>query len=306
MRQDDDEEKLFPEFKVPSKPKKFFKLGKVFLMLWSEPAGESSASGSTVTVYEPGLSSGRYGERVFSKVRRFVIVREGTTYSIAAPIMTYNRQGVSKPGIIKSEHAIVHTSKSPPQPRDSELPSRSSELGMLPGAIRVIPDDPNSKLDDLSRIHFGRLYTIEHNTKVKSFGIVQKECIRILINDLKETLQSSLERTADLNPSLRAASRRLLIWDASEKAMEVPENPHIEATSQMEHTNIQASAKEVINYFRSNGFTRVADEVENAMLELAPRLENRDDKNNGPINDEDNEDTDTESGDDRKENDLQP
>lgn len=79
-----------PGYRLRSSPKKFFIIGRVsrascssphaclhrvqvFLILWAEPAGESAVS----SIQPPALHiKGRYGQQVFSKVRRFVVIRE--------------------------------------------------------------------------------------------------------------------------------------------------------------------------------------------------------------------------------------
>ena len=81
-------EKLFKTFRKRDNPRNFFTLGKVFRVLWVDPAGESATIVSSLET-----TVGKYGERVFSKVRRFVVVREGETYCSALPITSYNQRG---------------------------------------------------------------------------------------------------------------------------------------------------------------------------------------------------------------------
>lgn len=54
----------------------FADAGQVFLTLWSEPIGETTDVASVLPLAKG--SKGKYGERIHSKVRRFVVVREGT------------------------------------------------------------------------------------------------------------------------------------------------------------------------------------------------------------------------------------
>ena len=171
-------ERLFRSFRLRDQPRKFFTVGKVFHVLWVEPAGESNTQ---VTGLEVGTTIGRFGERAFSKVRRFVVVREGDNYCSALPITSYGHRGVGKPGVNKSEHSIIHTTKDPPEPLSAELPTRGEE-GMRPHAIRVDSDDPVDKLDALSRLDYGKVHTIQHNIKVKAFGKVHPKSMFALIN----------------------------------------------------------------------------------------------------------------------------
>ena len=171
-------ERLFKSFRLRDQPRKFFTVGKVFLVLWVEPAGESN---TVVTGLEVGTTYGRFGERAFSKVRRFVVVREGDNYCSALPITSYGHRGVGKPGVNKSEHSIIHTSKTPQAPLAAELPTRGED-GMRDQAIRVDTDDPIDKLESLSRLDYGKVHTIQHNIKVKSFGKVNPKSMYALIN----------------------------------------------------------------------------------------------------------------------------
>lgn len=145
----DSKERLFDGYRKRSQPRKFFTVGKVFIVLWVEPAG-----GSLVTSYERGTSLGKFGELVFSKVRRFVVIREADNYCSALPIASYSKQGVSKLGVKKSEHCIIHSTKDPPSPLPLELAKRGEE-GMRPLPIKVDVDDLTETLDDFSRLNFG-------------------------------------------------------------------------------------------------------------------------------------------------------
>jgi hypothetical protein len=171
-------EALFPEYIL--RPAKFFCLGRVFLVLWSQPAGgNGSNAGTVVTMQERGTVRNHLGELVFSKVRRFVVIRESGQYCSALPITTYSGQGVAKHRVVKSEHAIIYTGRAPPEPRVDERPSRG-ETGMRPQPIRVDPDNQTDRLDPMSRIHFGGVHQVHHNVKTKSLGIVNIRSINAL------------------------------------------------------------------------------------------------------------------------------
>ena len=88
--------------------------------------------------------------------------------------MTYGGQGVSKPGVKKSDHAIIYTGRDAPHETTEEAAVRGEE-GMRPGAIRVDVDTKGDKLDVMSRIDFGKPHTIHHNLKVRSFGKVNRD-----------------------------------------------------------------------------------------------------------------------------------
>lgn len=167
---------LFKTYKVRQKPKQFFTLGRVFLVLWSEPAGGTSR----VTKWEAGTVINHLGERVFSKVRRFVVIREGGTYCNALPINTYSGKGVAKPSVNKSEHVIIFTGAKPPLPTRDEMPTRRGEPSMRSTPIQVDIDSQDERLDPMSRLDLGGVTKVEHNIKVKALGMVNKRSIDAL------------------------------------------------------------------------------------------------------------------------------
>jgi hypothetical protein len=74
-----------------------------------------------------------------------------------------------------SQYGIVYTGTTPPMITEKEH-------SMQEIAIRVDPDDATMKLHQTSRIHYGKVYTIEHNYKVKPYGMVNKASFVPLMN----------------------------------------------------------------------------------------------------------------------------
>lgn len=179
-------ERLYPEYFV--RPARFFCVGRVFLVLWAEPAGGNQ---TVVTVQVGGTVLNHMGERVFSKVRRFVVIRESANYCSALPITTYSGRGVSKRGVVKSEHAIIYTGKNPPPAHQLERPARG-ESGMRPEAIRVDPDSATDRLDPMSRIDFGGVHQVQHNIKTKSLGVVSRHSVNALQSQFRSVWQEQL------------------------------------------------------------------------------------------------------------------
>jgi len=191
-------EQLSSDFRLRSA--QFFRVGRVFNILWTEPAGGSDARFGDRTTALTRSSYGMDGI-VYSKVRRFVVIREGLNYCSAVPIVTYAGMGVGKPGVVKSEHAIIYTGKIPPQVLPNEQPGRG-ERPLLPVAIRVDPEDRCDNLHPASRLDFGKVYTIQHNLKVKDFGLVNQRSIGALINQFRIAWSKEL-----LNKTVRLESR---------------------------------------------------------------------------------------------------
>ena len=199
------EEDLYPAFKLRNKS--FFRVGRVLLMLWTEPAGETSTK--TAVTHQEGITIGKHNERVFSKVRRFVVIREGDRHCSALPITTYGGQGVGKP-VTKADHAIIFTGNQQPRPLSDELPARG-EAGMRPISIRVVPDEPGETLDPMSRIDFAKVHTIHHNIKAKPFGMVHDGYIHALISQFAEVWpvlqRRAVATTSGRNPRQTPQSR---------------------------------------------------------------------------------------------------
>lgn len=79
--------------------------------------------------------------------------------------MSYGGKGVVERSDAR-EHAIAYTGDYPPLPLPGENMDRH--------AIKIEPRGGNI-LNERSRINFSKIYTIEHNLKVKNIGSVPKE-----------------------------------------------------------------------------------------------------------------------------------
>jgi hypothetical protein len=105
---------------------------------------------------------------------------EPATYHIRRPILTYHRQGTTKPGVKREDHAVVYTGNKPPKEIEGE-----AELKLRP--IRVIPKTPRDKLEKESRINYAKIYTVEHNVKVHFIGRVDPNDHHKLVADFDAT-----------------------------------------------------------------------------------------------------------------------
>jgi hypothetical protein len=62
---------------------------------------------------------------------------------------------------------------------------QQNEQGLQPVAIRIDLDDNSTALHHTSRINYSKVYTIEHNVKVKPFGMVNRDHIRSLMDQFR-------------------------------------------------------------------------------------------------------------------------
>jgi hypothetical protein len=199
------EERLYSDYRVRAHPKKFFVLGRVFSVLWSEPAGEEADLVSAAVPINRGIVAGRYGQHVFSKVRRFVVIRPGNAYCSALPIVSYGVRGVAMDGVASSEHAIIYTGTQAPGPTRDELPE-SGGIGMQNRALRVVPDNKGYKLDVMSRVDFGKVHTVHHNTKVKAIGMIHHSCMEALSSQFLAVWNPSYSAVLNSRPAPNPAA----------------------------------------------------------------------------------------------------
>jgi hypothetical protein len=62
---------------------------------------------------------------------------------------------------------------------------QQNEQNLQPVAIRIDLDDNATALHHTSRINYSKVYTIEHNVKVKPFGMVNRDHIRSLMDQFR-------------------------------------------------------------------------------------------------------------------------
>ncbi|KAF2104191.1 hypothetical protein NA57DRAFT_51036 [Rhizodiscina lignyota] len=151
---------------------KFFTIGKVFKILWPELLGDDN-SGITVA------TEARFKQPIGVKIRWFVVVTEGSDYCLCLPVQTYGRRGISKKDVIKEHHAIIYASSEVPKLQAAEKPKENEDL--MQHAIRVKPFTKGQPMDSISRLNYGKIYTIEHNVKVFEYGEVHHQYKRILL-----------------------------------------------------------------------------------------------------------------------------
>lgn len=101
----------------------------------------------------------------------------------SSPITTYSGRGAGKKGVDQRVHAIIYTGSHPP----NKLPS---ERDMNKSAICVVPTRADEKLDPISRVNMGKIYTVEWNTKVKDIGHVEKNSLVRLLAYWKQIINT--------------------------------------------------------------------------------------------------------------------
>jgi len=133
-------------------------------VLWTEPAGATAKDSDPAYYHKVS-----YNERVYTKIRRFVVIRERTHSCLCLPLYTYGGQGTTKSDVRPQDHALVYNSEQPAPP----VPTAEEKLEKEPFAIVV--EDSNEQIDTMTRMNFSQVYTIQHNVKVAKVGRIAKD-----------------------------------------------------------------------------------------------------------------------------------
>ncbi|KAF2267708.1 hypothetical protein CC78DRAFT_576699 [Lojkania enalia] len=193
-------ERLDDNFKILKPGYKYFKPGLVFRVLWPELAGDINDQNMTL------VTTSRFeNEKIFAKIRWFVVVREGNDCCTCLSIQTYSRRGVPE-NKVKDHHAIMYTGNKPPAPLEGEQPRGAWELPMGP-PIRIIGKKPWDKMLPSSRVNFLKIYTIEHNVKVHEFGNVASDDHWKFISQFHS--HWSISADSPLHPATRPTAPRI-------------------------------------------------------------------------------------------------
>ncbi|PQE23495.1 pfs domain protein [Rutstroemia sp. NJR-2017a BVV2] len=176
----------------------FWKVGRVFMMLWTEPAGVNAQRGGTRNhshISETWLSG-----KAYSEIRRFVVVRDNYGNCSCLAIHTYSGWATLKPNLPDPDnHAIIYTTKLPPAPYSykDDIKGLVSE-SLLKDPIRVNSEctDKEGSLDAKSRINYTKTYTVEKDVRVLNIGSVDKRSMNALLasSPFKQSFPSSSRR----------------------------------------------------------------------------------------------------------------
>ncbi|CAN9175411.1 unnamed protein product [Alternaria alternata] len=141
---------LNSDYTVINNPRAFFKKGKVFMVPWPELSGD--------------LVKGQTGPPVMVKIRRLVVVRPKATFCLCLPIHTYSGQATSKAGIAAQDHAPV-------VPEGGEAIYHKNEAKLTKSPMYIKVENPSTgSVSPMSRLNFGKVYTVEYNVKVRPIG----------------------------------------------------------------------------------------------------------------------------------------
>lgn len=133
----------------------------MFATLWTEGVRNSRSGGGDDSYRSDDtfVSEIIYNERVHSKIRRFVVVREGDRSVSCLPVTSYDGYGHRKSGIRLQDHGFIYSKNSPKRVE-----------GMCSKSLRVVLSRGALHFKDPSLVNYGNIYTAEANIKAKDIG----------------------------------------------------------------------------------------------------------------------------------------
>lgn len=181
---------LSSRYRVPTDGKTFFVRGRVFSLLFHESAYQSrNPEPEKSDVIDPRISIGPYNQKIFSHIRRMVVIRSRHGYCWCIAINSYGGQGVKKRGFNSNDikaHTIIYDAQGEPSPTRGE-PKMEKE----PIAVDL---RPGQSLTKASRLNYDQPFMVQWNTRVMDVGTVSRLSMPALMVDMVEVMfRDSLE-----------------------------------------------------------------------------------------------------------------
>lgn len=159
-------------------------------MIEDTPHGANIDEGSSTLTYNS------YGQPIYTKSRRFVVVQQNLQSCLVVPITTYSGRGVAKEKVKKSDHCMAYSGSTVPEPKPDERPLQG-EMPMQASPIKIDPDQLGDKLDSMSRIDFATPRRVEHYAVVKNYGKVNPKSVQALVSQFQNVMTPSRPRRRD-------------------------------------------------------------------------------------------------------------
>jgi hypothetical protein len=146
------------------------------------------------------VTESEFGQKTFTKVRRFVVAREMQGHSLCLPLNTHNRQATTKPGVRSQDYAAVY----PLGGKVEYKPKEQLDNEPLP----ILVEDPGEQIDPMSRLNFGRVYTVEHNVQVQKIGRVPDEKLPLLNDYFVKTIAGGQVGTGTMTQNVTSPATK--------------------------------------------------------------------------------------------------
>jgi hypothetical protein len=174
-------EPLDPRYRQRRDKAEYFIVGRLFAILWHENMG--------ITNKRPGpdvqfTRDNRFGEKIFSHIRRMIVVRQRYGYCWCVSINTYGGRGLVGKNRSDAEvqsHTIVYESTSRPA-------MFKEEQGLMTKESIAVDMVHGHTLDKASRLNYAKVCTVEHNVKVMDIGMVSARSMPYLCAHWREEM----------------------------------------------------------------------------------------------------------------------
>jgi hypothetical protein len=168
------------------RPSSFYVVGRVFAVLWHEGFNSMTSQNTYVSDNNDNrvqISTGLFGEPIYSSIRRMVVVRQDRGYCVCLQINTYGNRGLSKFKNSSEDveaHSRIYMVGTEPKWLEKETLTSSRE------DIAVVGVSPEQRLSVASRLCYGRVHTVEHTVKSLHVGQVTEASQAYLLGYFRE------------------------------------------------------------------------------------------------------------------------
>lgn len=171
------QDRLHPSYQ--RRPSSFYRRGTVFAVLWHAEASSDKPKKTPkgYTTAQKVRTIGKFGEEIYSTIRRMVVVREANGYCVCIQINTYSGRGLAKirnnPQEVNN-HSIIHMTDTAPTYLDGEPRTNKMPIAVQKAA-------PHQRLSSDSRLCYSQPSTVQHNSKAMHVGQVTPESMPLLL-----------------------------------------------------------------------------------------------------------------------------
>ena len=145
-------------------------------------------------------------------------------------------------------HAIIYSSSNPPKPLQMNIAAykkgssfaettKRDESGMTKKPIRMAVDHVSYSLSSTSRLHFGRIYHVKHDVRVKSLGVIHVDSISHFVDCYK-----SVHGGFSVPRVIGRVARRLNADDPRKRSMTYKDK-ETSSDNVLEHIKLQDKAR---------------------------------------------------------------
>lgn len=133
-------------------------------------------------------------------IRRFVVLRENYERCLCLGIHTYaNRGCIDQPD--QAMHAALYYTKVP-------APNLTGEERMILPPIRMAVEHPSTAPPATSRIHFGRIFEVQHSCPVRDLGLIEVDWMGHFLSHFQASLQTITNAEDNAQESQTASETR--------------------------------------------------------------------------------------------------